>query len=94
MKLGRGLFDLMSKSHRKCTSCRHSPFLFTTVPAVLGLILGGYAENNLRLALRIGRGDWSILLENTTSKVLVAMVLVVILGPIVKRRLLTKRAGR
>ena len=67
---------------------------FPLPPAVLGLILGGYAENNLRLALRIGRGDWSILLENTTSKVLVAMVLVVILGPIVKRRLLTKRAGR
>jgi putative tricarboxylic transport membrane protein len=67
---------------------------FPLPPAVLGLILGGYAENNLRLALRIGRGDWSILLENTTSKVLVAMVLVVILGPIVKRRLLTKRADR
>jgi putative tricarboxylic transport membrane protein len=67
---------------------------FPLPPAVLGLILGGYAENNLRLALRIGRGDWSILLQNTTSKVLVAMVLVVILGPIVKRRLLTKRADR
>ena len=67
---------------------------FPLPPAVLGLILGGYAENNLRLALRIGRGDWSILLQNTTSKVLIAMVLVVILGPIVKRRLLTKRAGR
>ena len=67
---------------------------FPLPPAVLGLILGGYAENNLRLALRIGRGDWSILLENTTSKVLLAMVLVVILGPIVKRRLLTKRADR
>lgn len=55
MKVGRGLFGLMSKSHRKCTSCRHSPFLFTTVPAVLGLIL-----------LLAGCGDISLnrLLEN------------------------------
>lgn len=55
MKVGRVLFGLMSKSHRKCTSCRHSPFLFTTVPAVLGLIL-----------LLAGCGDISLnqLLEN------------------------------
>ena len=59
---------------------------FPLPPAVLGLILGGYAEENLRLALRIGRGDWTILFVNTTSQILVALTLAVIVGPILKRR--------
>ena len=59
---------------------------FPLPPVVLGLILGGFAEENLRLALRIGRGDWTTLFANTTSQVLVALTLAVILGPILKRR--------
>ncbi len=60
---------------------------FPLPPVVLGLILGGFAEENLRLALRIGRGDWSILFVNTTSQVLVAMTVAVVVWPLVKKRL-------
>ncbi|APX24901.1 MULTISPECIES: tripartite tricarboxylate transporter permease [Salipiger] len=64
---------------------------FPLPPVVLGLILGGFAEENLRLALRIGRGDWGVLFQNTTSLVLVALTVAVVVGPIVKRRLTDRR---
>lgn len=60
---------------------------FPLPPAVLGLILGGFAEENLRLALRIGRGEWAPLFANTTSQILVALTLAVVFGPTLKRRL-------
>jgi putative tricarboxylic transport membrane protein len=60
-------------------------------PVVLGLILGAFAEENLRLALRIGRGDWTVLFANTTSLILVALTIAVIVGPFAKRRFLDSR---
>lgn len=50
-------------------------------PVVLGVILGGFAEQNLRLALRIGRGDWSYLWQNTTSIILILLTIAVVVGP-------------
>ncbi len=67
---------------------------FPLPPVVLGLILGGFAEENLRLALRIGRGDWSVLFANTVSQVLVLLTLAVIVGPIIKRRFFKKDEAR
>jgi putative tricarboxylic transport membrane protein len=57
----------------------------------LGLILGGFAEENLRLALRIGRGDWTIQFQNTTSLVLVALTVAVVVGPTLKKRFIDSR---
>ncbi|PVA07518.1 tripartite tricarboxylate transporter permease [Thalassorhabdomicrobium marinisediminis] len=54
-------------------------------PVVLGVILGAFAEQNLRLALRIGRGDWSILWTNTASVVLILLTGAVVVGPLVMR---------
>jgi putative tricarboxylic transport membrane protein len=65
---------------------------FPLPPVVLGLILGGFAEENLRLALRIGRGDWMILFKNTTSLILVALTIAVIVGPSLKKRFLDRKA--
>ena len=64
---------------------------FPLPPVVLGLILGGFAEENLRLALRIGRGDPMILFQNTTSLILVALTIAVIVGPTLKRRYFDSR---
>ncbi|SPF81762.1 tripartite tricarboxylate transporter permease [Pseudoprimorskyibacter insulae] len=64
---------------------------FPLPPVVLGLILGAFAEENLRLALRIGRGDWAVLFQNTTSLVLVALTVGVIVVPLVKSRLAKAR---
>ena len=66
---------------------------FPLPPVVLGLILGGFAEENLRLALRIGRGDPAVLFQNVTSLVLVALTVAVIVGPTLKRRIVAARAG-
>lgn len=64
---------------------------FPLPPVVLGLILGGFAEENLRLALRIGRGDPTILFQNTTSLILVALTVAVIVGPTLKKRFIDSR---
>ncbi|MFZ5963670.1 tripartite tricarboxylate transporter permease [Thalassococcus sp. BH17M4-6] len=64
---------------------------FPLPPVVLGLILGGFAEENLRLALRIGRGDPMVLFQNTTSLILVALTVAVIVGPTLKKRFVDSR---
>lgn len=64
---------------------------FPLPPVVLGLILGGFAEENLRLALRIGRGDPMILFQNTTSLILVVLTVAVIIGPTLKKRFIDSR---
>lgn len=63
---------------------------FPLPPVVLGLILGGFAEENLRLALRIGRGDPMVLFQNVTSLILVALTIAVIVGPTLKKRIINR----
>ncbi len=58
---------------------------FPLPPVVLGLILGSFAEENLRLALRIGRNDWSTLWQNTTSQIIIAITVAVVVGPLILR---------
>lgn len=58
---------------------------FPLPPVVLGLILGGFAEQNLRLALRIGGGDAMALAASNTSKIIILLTLGVILMPIISR---------
>jgi putative tricarboxylic transport membrane protein len=66
---------------------------FPLPPVVLGLILGSFAEENLRLALRIGRGDWSTLWQNTTSQVIIAITVAVVVGPMIMRIIRSKKSG-
>jgi putative tricarboxylic transport membrane protein len=44
------------------------------VPVVLGLLLGGIMETNLRRALSISGGDWSVLVSSPLTWVLWALV--------------------
>ncbi|SDN37491.1 tripartite tricarboxylate transporter permease [Allokutzneria albata] len=55
-------------------------------PAVLGLILGPVAEENLRKALQISQGDAGVLLTSTFSKVMFALALLAIFLPLILRR--------
>ncbi len=48
---------------------------FPVAPFVLGLVLGGVAEFNLRVALRASRGEWGYLYESLVSKILIALLL-------------------
>ena len=51
-------------------------------PVILGFVLGTLFENNLRRALSISAGDWSILVESPDSRVLYVLTAVVIVLPL------------
>ncbi len=55
---------------------------FPLPPMILGVILGEMAEQNLRTALLISRGDWLHLLASPISKGIAALVLLVLLVPL------------
>lgn len=55
---------------------------FSLAPVILGFVLGGLFENNLRRALSISGGDWSILVSDWKSTMLYALALLVVILPI------------
>jgi putative tricarboxylic transport membrane protein len=56
-------------------------FDFPTAPVIVGLILGPLAEAQMRNALSIGEGRWSVFLERPMSASLLAVVVAVLLLP-------------
>ncbi len=65
-------------------------FDFPTAPVIVGLILGPMAEKQLRNALSIGQGDWSIFIKQPISATILAMTVAVVVIP----RLLRWHASR
>jgi putative tricarboxylic transport membrane protein len=63
---------------------------FPTAPVIVGLILGPLAEAQMRNALSIGEGRWSVFVERPMSVTLLAVVVLVLLLP----RLIKLRKGR
>ena len=55
-------------------------------PIVLGLILGPLAEQNVRRALLISRGDWTALFTHPISAVIALATTAIIVGAVVKSR--------
>jgi putative tricarboxylic transport membrane protein len=58
-------------------------------PLLLGFILGPMMEENLRRALLLSRGDWSVLVTRPISAALLALaalLLVIVLLPAVKAK--------
>jgi putative tricarboxylic transport membrane protein len=55
---------------------------FSLAPIILGFVLGSLFENNLRRALSISGGDWTILTDDLTSIVLYALAFLVIFAPL------------
>ncbi|MGE0040068.1 MAG: tripartite tricarboxylate transporter permease [Vicinamibacterales bacterium] len=54
-------------------------------PVMIGLILGPVAEQQLRRALAISEGDWSVFVTRPVSAALLAVALIAILWPLVRR---------
>jgi putative tricarboxylic transport membrane protein len=57
-------------------------------PLLLGFILGPMMEENLRRALLLSRGDWSVLVTRPLSATLLALaaaLLIIVLLPAVKK---------
>ena len=55
---------------------------FPSGPLVLGLLLGGTVEKNMRTALVISQGDWSYFVTRPISLVLIAMIVGTFLIPV------------
>ena len=55
---------------------------FSLAPVILGFVLGNLFEDNLRRALSISGGDWSILIRSGNSLVLYALAVFVVVTPI------------
>jgi putative tricarboxylic transport membrane protein len=56
-------------------------FDFPTAPVVVGMILGPLAEAQMRNALSIGEGRWTVFLQRPGSVVLLVVIAVVLLLP-------------
>jgi putative tricarboxylic transport membrane protein len=56
-------------------------FDFPTAPVIVGMILGPLAEAQMRNALSIGEGHWSVFIERPASALLLAVVVVVLVLP-------------
>jgi putative tricarboxylic transport membrane protein len=63
-------------------------------PAVLGLILGEYAERNFRLGMMIGLDDPSIFWTRPISQALIVLTAVVLVWPLIRNHLAARRARR
>ncbi|MGR3198506.1 MAG: tripartite tricarboxylate transporter permease [Paracoccus sp. (in: a-proteobacteria)] len=55
---------------------------FSLAPVILGFVLGGLFENNLRRALSISGGDWGILIADYKSVILYVLALLVVIVPL------------
>lgn len=60
-------------------------FDFPTAPVVVGMILGPLAEAQMRNALSIGEGKWSIFLERPLSLGLMVVILLILIVPRILR---------
>jgi putative tricarboxylic transport membrane protein len=54
---------------------------FPTAPVIVGMILGPLAEAQMRNALSIGEGKWTVFIERPMSAVLLAIVVIVVVMP-------------
>jgi putative tricarboxylic transport membrane protein len=62
-------------------------FDFPTAPVIVGMILGPLAEAQMRNALSIGEGNWSVFIQRPMSATLLAIVVAVLVLPrLLKRR--------
>jgi putative tricarboxylic transport membrane protein len=62
-------------------------FDFPTAPVIVGMILGPLAEAHLRNAVSIGEGSFAVFVQRTMSLALLCVVVAVLIGPWLWRRL-------
>ena len=69
-------------------------FDFPTAPVVVGMILGPLAEAQMRNAVAIGEGSWSIFWQRPMSLTLIIIVLAVLIAPRVLKFMGSKKAAQ
>ncbi|MCG8441010.1 MAG: tripartite tricarboxylate transporter permease, partial [Caulobacterales bacterium] len=63
---------------------------FSLTPVILGVVLGHLFEDNLRRALSISGGDWSVLVGSPTSIVLYVLAALALAAPFIALRLASR----
>jgi putative tricarboxylic transport membrane protein len=66
-------------------------FDFSNAPVIVGMILGPIAEAQMRNALSIGEGQWTVFVTRPVSAVLLACVLAILVTPWIWRRIKLRR---
>ena len=69
-------------------------FDFPVTPLIVGLAMGPLAEMQLRQALAVGGGSWSIFVQQPMTVVLMLLVLVLIFGPLALRGWANRRMAQ
>lgn len=67
---------------------------FPTGPFILGLLLGGMLESNLRRALIMSRGSFTALLSRPVSAILMVFIVITFLTPVVKAIIKSHKARK
>jgi putative tricarboxylic transport membrane protein len=70
MIIGLGLFGWLLKKMG-----------FSLAPVILGVVLGGLFEDNLRRALSISGGDWYVLIESGSSIIIYILTVLILVVP-------------
>ena len=58
---------------------------FPMAPLLLGFILGGMLEDNLRRALIISDGDWAFLTDRPITIILLGIITLTLLSPAIRK---------
>ncbi|WKB52829.1 tripartite tricarboxylate transporter permease [Eleftheria terrae] len=69
-------------------------FDFPAAPVIVGMILGPMAEAQLRNAMSIGEGRWSVFVERPLSATLLTICVLVLVLPRVLRRIAARRLAQ
>ena len=80
--LNRSTFDLALLLIMGVIGYLMRRFGFPTAPCIIGLILGPLAEENMRRALSISQGDWSVFATHPISLVLLLLSAAMLLLPV------------
>ncbi len=68
-------------------------FDFPAAPVIIGMILGPLAEQELRRALTISQGDWTVFLTRPLSATLLVLAAAALLGPHIYTYMAKRRAA-
>jgi putative tricarboxylic transport membrane protein len=68
-------------------------FDFPTAPVVVGMILGPLAEAQLRNAMSIGEGNWTVFIDRPMSLALLLLVVAILVLPRVVRHFSRRAAA-
>jgi putative tricarboxylic transport membrane protein len=69
-------------------------FDFPTAPVVVGMILGPLAEAQMRNALSIGEGRWTVFIERPMSAGLLVVVALALFAPVLLAWIKRRRGAR